>query len=167
MAYKAFHDLRSLIPFPTLSSTILHFSRSLQPHWPPWYSSNIPGTLRPYGLRTGSSLCLKISFPRFLLVRSFTSNQAFAHLSSFHGKLLGCQRKPLQFKFLLEVLMNAIWQEKGIKDIIIQKAGTKFSFICLGKCHYYIPNKSKKIYWETVGNNKNSGKRLVTNKYQN
>lgn len=120
MAHKTFHDLHSFIYCPTLSSTTLFFIHFLQPHWPSCHSSDLPGALPHY------DLCTNCSLPENLLSQipsgSFLYlSQDFAHLSSFYWRLLGCQTRLLLLKFVLEVLINAIWQEKGIRDTIINK----------------------------------------------
>lgn len=37
--------------------------------------------------------------------------------------------RPPLFRFVLEVLVNAIWREKRVRHVIIQKADTGFSLL--------------------------------------
>ena len=55
------------------SPQVLPLLTQLQPHWPPQYLLNIPGTLLPQGRCTDHSLCPERSSSRIYLANSFTS----------------------------------------------------------------------------------------------
>lgn len=158
MAFRALHELHSLFPLQSYLLPVSSSATPLQAHWPPWHS-------RTYHAHSLLSFCTGCSPPGNLFAQTLPGlflhlSQDFAHLSPLHWGLSGCPIRPLLFKFVLEVPINAIWQEKRIIDVIIKKADIQFSLslVFLGKCHYYIPNKSKKIYQETVRNKKEFSK---------
>lgn len=113
MVHKVFHDLHSLILSSLLDSTTPLFS-TLSRH----AGLLIILTCQAHSFLTASVQALFYAWNSPSPDSSWfipLPQSSLCSSLSFRWRLLGCQIRPLLFRFVLEVLMNAMWQEKGSK----------------------------------------------------